>query len=93
MTKIEKIENLFDFCSEEGHRANYPADFEDFSKDIDNLIKETAISFAEWIDGNNYECFLMTDEGVKHWEVPPGRGNLTTAQLYTLYLEHINKQK
>lgn len=101
MNKEEIIQNLFDFYSEEGHRENYPTDFEDFSKDIDNLIKESAIPFAEWVEDRIYNNVLAKVKaygsryfGQWTWH-PVGQKEaifLTTAELFTLYLEtNINK--
>lgn len=59
------------------------------TKDIQaekTYAKNVAIGFAEWINGEMYECFLHTDENEKFWHDSKGKGSLTTEQLYTLYL-------
>jgi len=55
---------------------------------LDQYAKQECMAFAEWIDGNGYGCFLMTDEGEKHWDkLGDKKVNVTTADLYTLYLQ------
>lgn len=57
---------------------------------MDEYAKLQSIGFAEWIDGQQLECDLMTDDGVKHWcyMYPKGTGkeSFTTKELYSLYL-------
>lgn len=66
---------------------NYMAEHEILDA-MDDWAEQVAISFAEWLDGEGYECFLHTDEGVKHWHDIREKGNYTTPQLYTLFLTH-----
>lgn len=98
MTKEEIIETLFDFCSEEGHRENYPRDFVAFQKDIENLInqekRKEAIAFGEWIDENGYHVY-GEENGIKWWSSQKlfDNGKTDTAvdsnMLYILYLQSI----
>ena len=53
---------------------------------MDQYSQQQAIAFAEWIDGNGFECELHTDENVKFWAVKDGSPYLTTDELYTLFL-------
>lgn len=56
---------------------------------MDQYAEQESISFAEWIDGQQLECYLMTDEGEKLWQYmfPKGsrKESFTTAQLFQLY--------
>lgn len=54
---------------------------------MDEHAKNQAIDFAQWVDGKMYTCFLHTDEGVKHWHDMNEKGNLTTEQIYNLFLQ------
>ena len=53
--------------------------------------KQECISFAEWINGEMYECFLHTDENVKFWHDVHGNGSYTTEELYTKFLTDQSK--
>ena len=57
---------------------------------MDEYAKQQAIGFAEWINGEMYECFLHIDENVKFWHDVDGNGNLTTEELYSLYSQNKN---
>lgn len=57
---------------------------------MSEFAKQEAIAFANWIDGQQLVCDLMTDDGEKHWvymfpEID-GEERFTTEELYTLYL-------
>ena len=56
----------------------------------EQIKKKEAIDFAEWIDGEGYECYLHDDEGIKHWHDIREKGNYTTPDLY---LQHIQSKE
>ena len=60
-------------------------------KHIQKTTQKQAVAFAEWINGEMYECFLHTDENVKFWHDVNGNGNYTTEELYTLFLQSQSK--
>lgn len=51
-----------------------------------SLQKDMMIGFAEWIDTNGW---VKTDVG--HWSDENDNRILTTAELVTLYLSHLNQ--
>lgn len=53
---------------------------------MDLYSEQRAIAFAEWINGEMYECFLHSDENVKFWHDWEGNGNHTTEDLYKIFL-------
>lgn len=55
---------------------------------MDEYAKQVGIKFAEWIDGEMYECFLMTDEGEKFWHDVHGKETYPTEQLYSQFIEN-----
>ena len=56
---------------------------------MDIYSRQIAIGFAEWKDGQGFECTLHDDENIKHWQAY-GEGKLyTTDQLYEEFEKHL----
>lgn len=92
MTKEEAIaERLIRATHDEDRNKVYTFPPSGLFAAMESYATSQAIAFASWLDGNMYECFLMTDEGEKHWHDMDEKGNFTTSQLYTLFLSHQSK--
>lgn len=71
------------------YNVSCPQHSQDPETAMDEYAEIEAILFAEWIDGQQLECYLMTDEGEKLWQYmfPKGSGkeSFTTSQLFQLF--------
>lgn len=61
---------------------------------MDEYASKTAIAFAEWIVSQEGDNKLTLSDNDWYWDCDTdGDQILTTEFLYTLFLEHINKEK
>lgn len=59
---------------------------DEFYLPMNQYAEQQSIAFAEWINGEMYECFLHSDENVKFWHDWEGNGNYTTEDLYKIFI-------